>query len=362
MTCGFALRNLVDLASFFDELGRVVAARRPDRPARRRRPQQPRRAVGPRHLLRQGRAADRRLLSDPAAYRYLPRSVAYLPAPSEMLALLRDAGFADATHDELQRRHHPAPHRDPLMRAVTRIAEPDVAALDLNDVARGDGYLFVRDGVGIAGRGVAARGAGRRDRRPAGLDRPRRRDRVRRAGPARDRVGAVRAGQPGELVVPAVCLRKTADGRRFVTEIDGACRVAGGAAPAGAVRGGVHDRAGDAGRRTTSPRSCAAREAVRDGRLTKAVIAREIAVEADRPIDRHGVLHRLKATFGSSYRYAVDGLIGASPELLVEVDGEHRAVASAGRHGAAHRRRRASTPRSPPRSSPARRTRSSTGS
>ncbi len=65
----------------------------------------------------------------------------------------------------------------------------------------------------------------------------------------------------------------------------------------------------------------AAREAVRDGRLTKAVIAREIAVEADRPIDRHGVLHRLKATFGSSYRYAVDGLIGASPELLVEVDG-----------------------------------------
>ena len=65
----------------------------------------------------------------------------------------------------------------------------------------------------------------------------------------------------------------------------------------------------------------AARDAVRDGRLTKAVIAREIAVEADRPIDRHGVLHRLKATFGSSYRYAVDGLIGASPELLVEVDG-----------------------------------------
>ena len=31
------------------------------------------------------------------------------------------------------------------------------AALDLNDIARGDGYLFVRDGVGLAGRGVAAR-------------------------------------------------------------------------------------------------------------------------------------------------------------------------------------------------------------
>ena len=65
----------------------------------------------------------------------------------------------------------------------------------------------------------------------------------------------------------------------------------------------------------------AVRDAVRAGSLTKAVIAREIAVTADRPIDRHGVLHRLKASFGSSYRYAVDGLIGASPELLVEVDG-----------------------------------------
>ena len=33
------------------------------------------------------------LLSDPAAYRYLPRSVAYLPAPAEMLDRLRQAGF-----------------------------------------------------------------------------------------------------------------------------------------------------------------------------------------------------------------------------------------------------------------------------
>ena len=60
---------------------------------------------------------------------------------------------------------------------------------------------------------------------------------------------------------------------------------------------------------------------MRDGRLTKAVIAREIAITADRPIDRHGVLQRLRGAFGSSYRFAVDGLIGASPELLVEVDG-----------------------------------------
>ena len=43
------------------------------------------------------------------------------------------------------------------MRAVTRLAPDEIRSLDLNDIARGDGFLFVRDGVGFAGRGVALR-------------------------------------------------------------------------------------------------------------------------------------------------------------------------------------------------------------
>ena len=35
------------------------------------------------------------LLSDPAAYRYLPKSVAYLPEPAVMLDDLGAAGFTD---------------------------------------------------------------------------------------------------------------------------------------------------------------------------------------------------------------------------------------------------------------------------
>jgi demethylmenaquinone methyltransferase/2-methoxy-6-polyprenyl-1,4-benzoquinol methylase len=38
------------------------------------------------------------LLSDGAAYRYLPKSVAYLPSPKTMIARLHDAGFSDAQH------------------------------------------------------------------------------------------------------------------------------------------------------------------------------------------------------------------------------------------------------------------------
>jgi demethylmenaquinone methyltransferase/2-methoxy-6-polyprenyl-1,4-benzoquinol methylase len=41
------------------------------------------------------------LLSDAAAYRYLPRSVAYLPENSVLVAKLQRAGFADAVHTQL---------------------------------------------------------------------------------------------------------------------------------------------------------------------------------------------------------------------------------------------------------------------
>jgi menaquinone-specific isochorismate synthase len=64
-----------------------------------------------------------------------------------------------------------------------------------------------------------------------------------------------------------------------------------------------------------------ARDAVKRGAIRKAVIARDIGVTSNTPIDIHGVLLRLRASFGSSYRFCIDNMVGASPELLVEIDG-----------------------------------------
>ncbi|MGA1219260.1 MAG: isochorismate synthase [Ilumatobacteraceae bacterium] len=64
-----------------------------------------------------------------------------------------------------------------------------------------------------------------------------------------------------------------------------------------------------------------ARDAVRAGSLHKAVIARPVMVKAREPMSIHAVLRRLDVTFGSTYRFSIDGFIGASPELLVSVNG-----------------------------------------
>jgi demethylmenaquinone methyltransferase / 2-methoxy-6-polyprenyl-1,4-benzoquinol methylase len=96
VTCGFALRNLVALEPFFAELARVV------RPGGRiallevAEPENPVMRWG--HGVYFGAVVPRlgALLSDPTAYRYLPKSVAYLPAPAVLVDQLHSAGFADA--------------------------------------------------------------------------------------------------------------------------------------------------------------------------------------------------------------------------------------------------------------------------
>jgi demethylmenaquinone methyltransferase / 2-methoxy-6-polyprenyl-1,4-benzoquinol methylase len=101
VTCGFAMRNVVSLAGLFAELARAVRpggrvalldVSEPDNP-----------------VLRAGNAVYFRrivpliggLLSDGSAYRYLPRSTAYLPPPREMVRMLRGAGFHDAERHQL---------------------------------------------------------------------------------------------------------------------------------------------------------------------------------------------------------------------------------------------------------------------
>jgi len=97
---GFALRNLVDLEQFLRECARVL------RPGGRTTALETAEPASP--LLRAGHRVwfrrivpfvGGRLSNDADAYRYLPRSSAYLPPTSELLRLVDAAGFT-----ELERR------------------------------------------------------------------------------------------------------------------------------------------------------------------------------------------------------------------------------------------------------------------
>ncbi|HEX9994825.1 MAG TPA: ubiquinone/menaquinone biosynthesis methyltransferase, partial [Acidimicrobiales bacterium] len=95
-TCGFALRNFVALPPFLAELARVV--RPGGRIALLEVAEPELRLLRAGHRVYFGRVVPRigGLLSDRDAYRYLPESVAYLPAPAELAGMVVDAGFPDA--------------------------------------------------------------------------------------------------------------------------------------------------------------------------------------------------------------------------------------------------------------------------
>jgi demethylmenaquinone methyltransferase/2-methoxy-6-polyprenyl-1,4-benzoquinol methylase len=96
ITCGFALRNVADIGVLLDEFARVT--RRGGRIAilEVAQPESPILRVG--HGLYFNRVVPLigGLLSDRAAYKYLPESAAYLPRRDTLVKLATEKGFPDA--------------------------------------------------------------------------------------------------------------------------------------------------------------------------------------------------------------------------------------------------------------------------
>ncbi len=207
------------------------------------------------------------------------------------------------------------------LRSRTVELDPDQPC-DLVSVAGDDGFVFEQEGHGLAGRGVAAR-----LELAHGLagDLSSIQEVLGEAGDGAVALGALPFDrhEAASLVVPALVVRRDADGRRWATT------TGVGAAPAldrealatPSKRPVLPD-----GFTLTSPRAhpdwqrtvADAIEEIRTGSLDKVVVAREVLVEANRPIVVPDVLERLRALYPACVVFAVDGFLGASPELLVE--------------------------------------------
>ncbi|MGI8809833.1 MAG: ubiquinone/menaquinone biosynthesis methyltransferase [Acidimicrobiales bacterium] len=101
IVCGFALRNFASLKPFLIECARVL---RPGGRVALLEVAEPENSVlrwG--HGLYFGKVVPvvGGLLSDRDAYQYLPKSVAYLPPPSRMVAMMSESGFGNATRRPL---------------------------------------------------------------------------------------------------------------------------------------------------------------------------------------------------------------------------------------------------------------------
>ena len=203
------------------------------------------------------------------------------------------------------------------MRATTQFFD---AAVDLNDVAGGDGYLFVRDGVGFAGQGIAqsiSADTAADFLRTIDHDNQTSLD----VGPIAIGNIAFQRMAPATLVIPRKVVGKDEAGNCWITTIDDAPPTISPAL-ASQPKPSTFNVEPITPIETYKKAVLAARDAVRSGAITKAVIAREIRVTSSIPIDVHAVLLRLRATFARSYRYSINDFIGASPELLVEIKGD----------------------------------------
>jgi isochorismate synthase len=228
----------------------------------------------------------------------------------------------------------------PPLVARTRRLDDDV---DLLRVAGADGLLLDQGGVGLAGRGAALRLrlAGGEDRLTRSAEAV---DATLAAVGADDEVGRPGTGPvafvalpfadrgEGVAVVPALTVGRDADGTRWVTAVGPSDDDAD---PVDRLRAALGQPTAPpaAGARSFSVRSarrpedwCAAVgeavAALRRGDLGKVVLAREVVVEADAPLDVAALLARLRTSYPGAMVFAVDGFVGASPELLVSRAGD----------------------------------------
>ena len=138
------------------------------------------------------------------------------------------------------------------------------------------------------------------------------------------------ASDDSVLVVPAVVWGRTG-GRSWVTTASGADPETF-LRPAGARTGGRVRYGGS----TISELAwldavAAAVGRLRAGEAGKTVLARDVLVWSEEPFDVPSLVRRLAARFPGCYTFSCEGLVGATPELLVARSGERvRSIVLAG--------------------------------
>lgn len=220
-----------------------------------------------------------------------------------------------------------------MVAARTRRIDADV---DLFDVAGVDGVVFERGADGLAGRGEALR-IEVPDLGPDHLAEVQSRlaaivsaDELHRpgSGPVAFAALPFDPSMAAAFVVPSIVVGKAADGTRWLTTVgddppDPSGHPAELLAP-------VAEEARPRRFEVTATRDADAwmgtvadaTKRIAAGDMEKVVLAREVRVTADVAVPRLALLRRLRRAFPGCFAFAVGGMVGASPELLVSRAGD----------------------------------------
>ncbi|MEJ7584244.1 MAG: chorismate-binding protein, partial [Acidimicrobiales bacterium] len=213
----------------------------------------------------------------------------------------------------------------PNLVARTRRLDEDI---DLLAVAADAGLLFQRDRSGFAGRGCALRvPLAEVGEALSEIDSE---DDVGRPGCGPVAFGALPflPGAPATLSIPEIVVGRELDGTRWITHIG----------PDSSSEPVTPFWSAPTARPSSGPTSfqvhssrppsewcdavATATDRIKQGDLDKVVLAREVVVSADRPIPVADVLVRLSQSYPGCFVFSVDGLVGATPELLVSRQGD----------------------------------------
>ena len=124
--------------------------------------------------------------------------------------------------------------------------------------------------------------------------------------------------EPSKLIIPQIVIGQK-NGKSWITWIGETSQPEISQLKNSAVSGQIKWQAGSISEEKWRNQVAVAIKSINDGELEKVVLARDLTATSISAIDARQLLKRLEIEYPSTWLFLVDGLVGATPELLVRL-------------------------------------------